>query len=464
MLIRNAEIAFSGIFDVRIAGGKIVEIAEGLAPGGGQDTIDARGSALLPGLHDHHIHLLAYAASLESVRCGPPLDADALVRALRHAPRVGPSQWIRGIGYHESVAGEIDRAWLDAAVLEAPVRIQHRGGRLWVLNSRALKLIATASNDTPLESKNGVFTGRLYDGDRWLREQIGSSAPSLSNASRFLASRGVTGVTDAGPANSSVEMELFASAIARGDVIQKVLLMGGAGLDRLADTAGVQRGSTKIHLLEAALPPFDDLVARMTQSHRISRTIAVHCVTLTELIFTLAAFEESGTLPGDRIEHAGVVPLDVLPRIAELGLTVVTQPNFIAERGESYLRDVEPEDQPSLYRLRSILNAGIPLAGGTDAPFGGADPWAAMEAATTRLTKGGFAIGPEEALTPEQAVALFLGNPLSPGRECSGVAVGADADLCLLDRSWRKAREGLSEVKVAITVKSGKIVWPNLVD
>jgi predicted amidohydrolase YtcJ len=444
MLIRNAEIVGSGIADLHIAGGKIVEIGRELSAAPGEDSIDAGGNALLPGLHDHHIHFLAFAASFSSVRCGPPqvTTADELVRALRTASG-GPGEWIRGIGYHESVAGDIDRTWLDRAMPDRPVRVQHRGGRLWIVNSLGLELLNSPSS-----------LGRLFDSDAWLRERLGNTPPPLGPASRYLASRGVTGFTDATPTNSADELAIFSNAISKGELLQSVLMMGS---DKLADSA--TRGATKIHLREAVLPPLDETTARIVRSHAVRRPVAVHCVTLTELIFTLAAFQDAGTIAGDRIEHAGVTPAEAIPSIAEMGLTVVTQPNFIAERGDAYLRDVDPADHDSLYRLREFLDAGIPLGGGTDAPFGGADPWAAMAAAVSRRTEGGRIIGAGEALTPEQALALFLGDPHSPGGPARTIGADVDADLCLIDRPWDAARQDLGAVEVAMTMRSGRVVW-----
>ena len=446
MLIRNADIMGDGIADLRIAGGKIVEIGGALSAARGEDSIEASGNALLPGLHDHHIHFLAFAASFNSVRCGPPevTTADELLHALSAASG-GPGEWIRGIGYHESVAGDIDRTWLDQAVPDRPVRVQHRGGRLWVLNSLGLELLG--GNDE-------ARLGRLYDSDAWLRQRLGSALPPLEPASRYLASRGVTGFTDATPTNSADELAIFRKAISEGDLLQNVLMMGS---DTLADTD--MRGATKIHLREAVLPPLDEMTERIEQSHAARRPVAVHCVTLVELMFTLAAFQDAGTITGDRIEHAGVTPAEAIPLIAGMGLTVVTQPNFIAERGGAYLRDVDPADHDSLYRLRAFLDAGIPLGGGTDAPFGGADPWAAMAAAVSRRSANGHVIGAGEALTPEQALALFLGDPRSPGGPARTVRAGMDADLCLIDRPWDKARLDLGAVEVAMTIRSGRVVW-----
>jgi predicted amidohydrolase YtcJ len=61
-------------------------------------------------------------------------------------------------------------------------------------------------------------------------------------------------------------------------------------------------------------------------------------------------------------------------------------------------------------------------------------------------------------------LALFLGDPLSPGHGSRTVSVGADADLCLLDRPWRQARVSLDKVAVAATIKGGKPVWQSSVD
>jgi predicted amidohydrolase YtcJ len=457
MLIRNAEIHFSEIVDVRIEDGFVVEIGTALRNGG--DVIDAGGNALLPGLHDHHLHFLAYAAGRDSVRCGPPHVADAgdLARTLRDkaTEKSGvDSSWIRGIGYHESVAGDIDRQWLDRAVAAVPVRIQHRSGRLWILNSRALQLLGDLA-DAPLEKVGGEFTGRLFDADAWLRSRIGRQLPDVRAASRQLARYGITAFTDTTPGNDPEVFELFGNLQRNSTLLQSVVLMGAARLRECAAQARLRVGATKVHMHDSELPAFDALCATIRRSHGDLRPVAIHCVTLTELVFALNAFRDAGSLDGDRIEHAAVAPPDIVEQIAQLGLTVVTQPNFIAERGDAYLRDVDPADRPWLYRLRGFVDAGIRLAAGTDTPFGGADPWAAMQAAVMRRTQAGAIIGAAEALSPEAALELFLGDPLRPGTGVNRIEVGQRADLCLLDRRWSAARRDLAAVAVRTTFCNG---------
>ena len=145
MLIRNAciwpvECAVTDvrITDVRITGGLVAERAPGLRAVPGEADIDAAGGALLPGLHDHHIHLRALAAARASVPAGPPqVRTAAELRAmLRRADAGLPvGAWLRCVGYHESVAGELDRWALDGMLAHRPVRVQHRTGALWVVLS-----------------------------------------------------------------------------------------------------------------------------------------------------------------------------------------------------------------------------------------------------------------------------------------------------------------------------------------
>ena len=125
MLITRAEVEGRVPLDVRLEGGRIAAIGRDLAPAPGEERLDAAGGALLPGLHDHHLHLFALAAAGASVRCGPPAvrDRAALARAL-HAARPAAG-WIRGIGYHEAVAGDLDRRALDD-FLQGPVRTTQR--------------------------------------------------------------------------------------------------------------------------------------------------------------------------------------------------------------------------------------------------------------------------------------------------------------------------------------------------
>jgi predicted amidohydrolase YtcJ len=466
VLIQGAEIAGAFPRDLRIAGGRIAAIGRGLSAAAGEPILVAAGGALLPGLHDHHVHLFALAALQSSVRCGPPEvdDAAALASALAGAPAVG--DWIRGVGYFESVAGALDRHGLDALAPDRPVRIQHRSGALWIVNSAGMgRLGLDRGADAPGVERDaeGRATGRLFRLDAWLRERLDEGArPSLAGVGRRLARYGVTGVTDATPGNAAAELVAFAAAVARGELRQRVVVMGEAALpaaSRLGVGDEIERGAVKVLLSESDLLPFGELRRSIEEAHRDGRPVAVHCVTRAELVFAVAAFADAGSIPGDRIEHAAVAPPEVVAWLAETPLTVVTQPNFIRERGDGYAAQVEPGDRPWLYRGRGFLDAGVLLGGGTDAPFGDPDPWRAMQAAVDRRSAGGLILGPGEGLSPGQALALFTSPAHAPGAAPRRVEVGAPADLCLLDRSWRQARLELTSAHVAATLCGGRITW-----
>jgi predicted amidohydrolase YtcJ len=248
----------------------------------------------------------------------------------------------------------------------------------------------------------------------------------------------------------------FAREMTSGALPQRVVLAGALSLSDIAAGPWLL-GPAKLHLHEAALPDFDDAARFIATAHRGERPVAIHCTTEVELVFALAAIEASSAIPGDRIEHAGIAGDDHLACIAALGLAVVSQPHFIAERGDAYLRDVEPRHHAQLYRLASFARAGIALAAGSDAPFGGADPWAAMRAAIFRRTADGQVIGGGEALSPEAALALFLAAPQELSRQRQ-VVPGAPADLCLLNVPWHTARSRLSAEDVRTTIIGGVIV------
>lgn len=451
MLIRNAEVWQHGIADVRIDAGRIATVGP-LRPIEGELVIEANGGALLPGLHDHHIHLAALAAKAASVACGPPdVEDEAALAATIDRPGEG---WLRGIGYHESVAGMLDTAMLDRLAPHRPVRLQHRSGRMWFLNSRALdELLGCAAPPPGLDRA----TGRLFDEDIWLRAVLGSQPPELGETSTRLAAMGVTGLTDMTPANDPATVAYFSAEQAAGRLVQKAVLAGTLALADATFDARLALGSAKLHLHEAAFPDLDETITFARAAHDQGRGVAVHCTTEAELVFALAVIDAAGPLGGDRIEHAGIAPDALIAEMARMKLWAVSQPHFIAERGDRYARDVEPRDAPALYRLRAFLNAGVTLAGGSDAPFGDADPWASMAAAVSRTTRSGQVLGAEEALTPEEALTLFLADALDLTRERQ-IEPGADADLCLLDRNWAAERIRLSAIDVRLTIIDGNVV------
>jgi predicted amidohydrolase YtcJ len=433
-----------GPLDVRIEGDRIAAVGPDL-PRRGTRVVDAAGAALLPGLHDHHLHLLAMAAadrSLDVAGAPGPGGFDAALRAAAAGPG-----WLRVVGYDER-HGPLDRHRLDRLVGDRPVRVQHRSGAAWVLDTAALVAVGEPGGDGWLHRADD----RL--GARW----PGDGPPDLAAVAGRLAARGVTGVTDATPFADAGGPALLAAARARGDLPQRVAVTGGPELAEAPVPDGLGRGPVKVVVADHDPPSPDALAAAFRRAHAADRPVAVHCVTRVGLVLALAVWAEVGAAPGDRIEHGSVIPVELLAPIAELGLRVVTQPAFCWAHGDRYLDEVEPDDVPHLYRCASLIAAGIAVAGSTDAPFGPEDPWGAIAAAAERRTRAGRPIGADEAVAPGRALDAFLAPLDDPGGPARRLVAGAPADACLLEGPLEAVLAEPSAAVVRATWIAGRLV------
>jgi predicted amidohydrolase YtcJ len=401
----------------------------------------------------------AAAAAATSVPAGPPQvhRESQLISALLSADRaLAPGEWLRAVGYHESVAGHIDRFFLDHVVPHRPVRVQHRSGILWVLNSAALlALDARRAPPTGLQvDLDGEPTGRLWREDEWLRSRTPARDPDLSQLSAAAARQGVTGFTDATPHGHVDDLTALVEAVVCGRVLQRLHVMSAPGVVP-AQLEGAALGPAKVILDDDRLPPLPELVEQVSLSHRGGRPVAIHCVTRIQAVLAIAAIEAAGTIGTDRIEHGAVLDAALLASLSRLGLTVVTQPGFVYSRGDRYFEDVDPADQPDLWRLGSLVDAGVSVAAGSDAPFGPDDPWVAIRAAVDRTTAGGRRLGAPEGLGPAEALRLWQGTASRPAlvRE---LRPGQPADVCILSEPFRSAARLPT---VTATVIAGRVVY-----
>ncbi len=464
IVIRGAEVD-GRLVDVRVSGGTVAAMGTDVDSSRCGRVVDADGGALLPGLHDHHAHLLAAVAAERSVNVGPLAvrDRAGLANALVRADKeLAPGEWMRGVAYHESVAGDLDRYWLDAVVPSRPTRIQHRTGARWILNTAGIDALGLGSVDRPgIETDaSGEPTGRLHRADSWLRDLLPDPASiDFSGLGRRLASYGVTGVTDATPFDEIADVATVAAARRSGALPQRVMVTGGPSLTSARFPTGVERGPVKILIDDADYPALDQLNARVGDAHARGRNVAIHCVTRAALALSVASWRAVGCLPGDRVEHASVAPPDLRAELAALGLVVVTQPAFVTERGDQYLDDVDADDLAHLYPFRSLLDAGIAVAGSTDAPYADPDPWKAILAATTRISPLGAVLGADERISGARVLRMFLTDLRAPGGQSRSVAIGRLADLCLLDCSLDAALAVPDSGRVRMTICDGAVAF-----
>ena len=448
-------------FDVRLEGDRIAEVGHGLERRVGEGVFDLEGMRLAPGLHDHHIHLRALAALESSVIVGPPevQNLSEFSERLRSAEsHMLSGQWLRGVAYHESVAGELDRQVLDVLVPERPVRIQHATGMLWILNSRALRELGVG-DDAPGGAEHdakGRLNGRFWREDAWLAGRLPKTSHDFSALSQLAASRGITGFTDATPGAREAEVAAFVEANKDAVLLQRLCLMAEPGTVA-PDSDMVTLGPVKILLDDIDLPDFDDLVNRFRDAHACGRPAAVHCVTRTTAVLAVSAFEAAGVLRGDRIEHGSILGPDTIEAIARLGISVVTQPGLLVTRGDRWLVDVPERSHPDLWRLGSLVEAGITVAGSTDAPYGSADLWLAVGAAYDRRTMDGAILGQSESVGPSTALALFTSDPHDLGRQ-RRVAPGDLADLVVVEPG-SAGYSGVPTPLVKATFVAGRLIY-----
>lgn len=437
LLIKNVELKGNKV-DVHCKDGLITRIHERIDVSSNDRVFDSHGGALLPSIRDNHLHLCSLAARRNSIVCGPPeiTDEEQLIAALRAAPG---NDWIRGVDYHESVAGDLNAAQIDGWVVDRPVRIQHRSGRLWYVNSVAAAALA-------LPVTNG---GQLYRQDEHVREALApneSIEQDLAALSMELASFGVTHVTDATPSNSNAS----ASMLKAQCNLQDVYVMGGDGLSN---------GHRKIILDDYRLPDFESFTATIKKAYRQGRPVAIHAVSKVEIVFALAALREFRETAKDRLEHGTQLTADLIPLIEDLDVEIVPNPNFIFERGDQYIRDHSPSELAAFYPIRTLLERGMRCSFGTDAPFGAPDPWLAMRAAVTRQTRHGEYVAHAEQISPEEALSGFL--PAHRRMHASGciLQVGDEASLVVLNHPWSKARSRLLCEDVVLTVRQGEVTY-----
>ncbi len=422
LLVRDGRIAHAGD-------------AAALPPHGDAARHDLGGATLLPAFIDAHCHMLAAAAALRSIDCSPDAvrsirDIQARLRDAAATARAGA--WLRASGYDETALEERRHPTcrdLDDAVPHLPVRLLHRSGHAVVLNTLAMRLAGIAI-DT--EEPPGGYVERFHDTGEptglllEMNDAVDRVVPPLPYdelagavaevSQRFLAA-GVTALCDATHTNGVAEWQTFARLHDGRRLPLRVSLMEGlahAGDMPDAERARLSRGHVKIMISEIGgrpSPDDGDLRRAVAALHAEGRDVAVHAVEERAVAAAIDAIEAAvAGAPREhrhRIEHAALLPPDGAARIARLGITVVTQPGWVREHGDRYLRDVPRDKHGRLYPIGDLLRAGVRVAASSDAPVGDIDVLDAVRAAVERRTASGAAIGHEQAITFEQALAMW---------------------------------------------------------
>jgi hypothetical protein len=166
----------------------------------------------------------------------------------------------------------------------------------------------------------------------------------------------------------------------------------------------------------------------------------------------------------NRIEHAQVVDPTDIPRFAKLCVIASMQPNHLLTDMNWAEDRLGPKRAAYSYAWKAFLDAGVPLAFGTDYPVEPVTPFRGLYAAVTRMNEAGTkTYFPENKLTRGQALYAYTqGSAYAEFAETrkGKLAPGYDADFILVDRNlYTVAPPAILGTKVLETYVAGRKVY-----
>jgi hypothetical protein len=270
---------------------------------------------------------------------------------------------------------------------------------------------------------------------------------------------------------------LLARWFARGPEIDPEARLTVRGVKLYADGALGSRGA-------ALIEPYSDdsgnlglLVSTGDHMEEVSRRalasgfqVAIHAIGDRGNLIALDAMERAlgGPRPEARfrVEHAQVMRLQDIERMARLGIVASMQPTHATSDGPWADERVGETRLAGAYAWRKVLNAGGLLALGSDFPVESADPRLGLYAAVTRQDLQGDPPGgwlPGERLTPEEALRGFTldaARSLFLEKEVGSLAIGKRADLVVFARDpMTIPAAGIPRAEIDYTLVNGQVVY-----
>ena len=483
---------------IGIANGRVVsagaarDVIDGAAPRA--RVVDAGAAAVIPGLHDFHVHLVGLARARVAAVLDDAADARGVGERLRAQAAEEPSGWITGRGWTEAQLRGWPLSLLEEAVGERPAFVtSHDGHSAWA--SAAARRAAGISGAAP--DPSGGRIERAADGEPTgiLREtaldlvaahvprlQGDPLRPALEATLAELAGFGITGASEAGDYTDAngigADAELgdsYSTLTDLGNLVDgRLRLTLGIPVDALA--AAVRRGHRTGQPLAGrrtlrfgwAKEYADGALGSGTAALFVPRTcgdggsgilrvtgeeldrlfvtargggigLAIHAIGDRAAAEVLAAIRRAearpaGT-PNDRVEHAQLVRAEDRSLFSRLGVTASIQP-IHAAADRDLVESCWDGRQADTYAWRSLLDVGALLAAGSDAPVESVNPWLGIFAALHRRlpADGRGDWQPKQSMTVLEALhAYTLGSGLAMGAVDEGhLRIGARADLAVL--------------------------------
>jgi predicted amidohydrolase YtcJ len=469
------------------------------------ELIDLDGRTVLPGFNDAHTHVFSVGIGLLETDLSAADDrGEALALLAENAESTPAGEWVLGFQYDESTwpAGGRDyltKAELDAVSEEHPIVAVRVDGHSATLNSRALEAVDFAGVEHDVRTESGEPTGRVVeDAAGRVRATSYPDVPkareALDAAIEHYHALGVTSIqTVAGLTrvrdHGYVQQEALFAHWRDDDLdlrttfyvpqwqaasLSDLEIASGFGDDWLRvgglktfSDGSIGSETAKTHREYAGgghgemVNDREQLREWFARAARTNQQIATHAiggaaidVVIDEYERALESYDEEFD-PRLRIEHAELATDEAIDRMADLGIVASMQPNFLQWNGADGLyenrlgSDVRPENN----RYRDVLDAGVPLAFGSDkmppGPLYGMSFAVESPYESQRLTV-------DEALvasTRGAAYAEFQADEkgvLEPGRF---------ADAVVLDSDPYENADSFEEIGVELTVLDGDVVY-----
>ena len=515
LLIRNARVLDDGLpvsTSVGLLHGRIVGLDD-VADIPARQTVDVAGATVLPGLHDAHVHTTSYGTGLLTLGLSGTTGLTAVLDAVAgYAAGLDPDAWVIGSGYglgfdpgsHPSPQS------LDAAAGGRPVWLTHFSGHACVLSSAALAEVGITSGAVPNGrgriglgpdgAPNGVVEESAMD---LVKDHVGPAsleelARAIDVATRVYAAEGVTTFVDAGIGSPGIDhspLELAAYQLARETgrlhvrgqlMVHDAVLHEVAGHSNDATPRGLdlglrtglgdgwlEVGALKIWVDGAGgggdLDDDPEVLRRsIVSGARAGWQVAAHSMGELAVDLVLDALAEAavgtphGTSRPHRIEHGASLRPDQVRRLAAAGMAVAHQPSFVSTFGDLMSADHGDAQAGNKLRLRSLLEAGVVVAGSSDRPVAPGPPLAGIQAMIERVTESGAPFGPLERVDARTALRAYTaGGAYAAGRAHRSGALrpGFDADLVVLDTDPTTApTAGIGQIEVLATLVGGDVV------
>jgi predicted amidohydrolase YtcJ len=442
---------------------------------------DLAGAVLQPAFVDAHVHLTATGLALAGLDLHDCHSVEDCLAAVRAVSDVLPGRVIIGTGWDDvhwpegrpPHADELSRAGGGR-----PVLLERADGHSAVVDVRSLDAAPFARSDGVERDPSGRPTGMLrreahHVARRWFYAEVPQAqlAEARAMAAHQAATLGIGSVHEmAGPdLMGSDDFDAWRTgdwpvevigywgapdldfAVARGlrQIGGDIFLDGTLGSRTAALEADYADGRTPGHLYEET----DDLVTFVISASARRLQVGFHAIGDAAVRQAATILDRAAGVVGrpvlrslrPRIEHCSLVPADVVPLLADLGVVASVQPAFDRAWGGPgglYERRLGPDRLRRTHPLRELADAGVTLALGSDSTVTPMDPWAMVDAAT-RLQQPVAALDDEAALR----AAVVGGRAAARQDDVGRVRVGDRADLAAFEGPDGRGRCVLTMVR-----------------